>query len=91
MTEQPEHQLAVIRAFLRQRFPGAELIDRSDATAGVHRFILDHGRTSRRTLLVPLILLRDPALAALLTDALVEALKRASARPVTVTARGIRY
>jgi hypothetical protein len=48
-----EHQLTVIRAFLRARFPGAELIDRFDAEATAHRFTLDPGRTSKRTLLVP--------------------------------------
>ena len=85
------HQLAVIRAFLRQSFPGAELIDRFDTEATAHRFTLDPGRASKRTLLVPRALLEDPALAALLTAALVEALKRAGARPVTVTAKGIRY
>jgi hypothetical protein len=95
MTDSPaplaEHQLTVIRAFLRQRFPGAELIDRLDVEAKAHRFTLDPGRTSKRTLLVPAALLEDPALAGLLTEALVVAMKRAGARPVTVTAKGIRY
>jgi hypothetical protein len=86
-----EHQLTVIRAFLRARFPGAELIDRFDVEAAAHRFTLDPGRTSKRTLLVPRALLEDPALAALLSEALVVALKRAGARPVTLTAKGIRY
>ena len=81
----------MIRAFLRQSFPGAELIDRFDAEATAHRFTLDPGRTTKRTLLVPRALLEDPAIASLLTVALVEALKRAGARPVTVTAKGIRY
>jgi hypothetical protein len=48
-----DHQLAVLRAFLRQSFPGAELIDRFDAEAAAHRFTLDPGRASKRTLLVP--------------------------------------
>jgi hypothetical protein len=95
MTDSPaplaDHQLTVIRAFLRQRFPGAELIDRLDVEAAAHRFTLDPGRTSKRTLLVPAALLEDPALAGLLTEALVVAMKRAGARPVTVTAKGIRY
>lgn len=86
-----EHQLTVIRAFLRQHVPLFELIDRFDAEAKAHRFTLDPGRTSKRTLLVPAGLLEDPALGALLTEALVEALKRAGARPVTLTGKGIRY
>jgi hypothetical protein len=86
-----EHQLAVIRAFLRQHVPLFELIDRFDAEAKAHRFTLDPGRTSKRTLLVPATTLEDPALAGLLTDALVLAFKRAGARPVTVTTKGIRY
>jgi len=36
-------------------------------------------------------LLEDPALTGLLTEALVVALQRAGARPVTLTAKGIRY
>jgi len=86
-----EHQVAVIRAFLRQRVPLVELIDRFDAEATAHRFTLDPGRTSKRTLLVRRTLLEDPALAALLTEALVVAFKQAGARPVTLTAKGIRY
>jgi hypothetical protein len=83
--------LDVVRAFLRARFPGAELIDRFDAEATAHRFTLDPGRATRHTLLVPRATLDDPAIASLLTEVLVEALKRAGARPVTVTAKGIRY
>jgi hypothetical protein len=86
-----DHQLTVIRAFLRQRFPGPELIDRLDTEAAAHRFTLDPGRASKNTLLVPRALLEDPALAARLTEALVVAMKRAGARPVTLTAKGIRY
>lgn len=86
-----DHQLTVIRAFLRHRVPLVELIDRFDAEAEAHRFTLDPGRTSKRALLVPAALLEDPALGALLTEGLVEAMKRAGARPVTVTAKGIRY
>ena len=86
-----EHQLNVIRAFLRKQFPGSELIDRFDAEATAHRFTLDPGRTSKRTLLVPRATLEDPATASLLNEVLVEALKRAGARPVTLTAKGIRY
>ena len=86
-----DHQLTVIRAFLRQAFPGAELIDRFDVEATAHRFTLDPGRSSKRTLLVPRALLEDPALAAMLTERLVEAMKRAGAKPVTLTAKGIRY
>jgi hypothetical protein len=86
-----DHQLTVIRAFLRHRVPLVELIDRFDAEAEAHRFTLDPGRTSKRTLLVPAALLEDPALGALLTEALVEAMKRAGARPVMLTAKGIRY
>ena len=90
MPPRAEHQLTVIRAFLRQHFPG-ELIDRFDVEAAAHRFTLNPGRTTRHTLLVPRALLEDPAIGSLLTEALVEALKRAGARPVTVTAKGIRY
>ncbi len=86
-----EHQLTVIRTFLRHRVPLFELIDRFDDEAKAHRFTLDPGRTSERTLLVPAALLEDRALPALLSDGLVDALKRAGARPVTVTAKGIRY
>jgi hypothetical protein len=86
-----EHQLSAIRAFLRHRVPLVELIDRFDDEANAHRFTLDPGRTSKRTLLVPRATLEDPALAGLLTEALVVALKRAGGRPVTVTAKGIRY
>jgi len=44
-----DHQLTVIRAFLRQRFPGAELIDRFDGEADAHRVTLDPGaRASTR-------------------------------------------
>jgi hypothetical protein len=95
MTDPPrplaEHQLAVIRAFLRHRVPLVELIDRFDTKATAHRFTLDPGRTSKRTLLVPVALLEDRALPALLTEALVVAMKRAGARPVTLTAKGVRY
>jgi hypothetical protein len=86
-----EHQLTVIRAFLRHRVPLAELIDRFDAEANAHRFTLDPRGTSTRTLLVPRVLLEDPTLASLLSEALVEALRRAGARPVTLSAKGIRY
>ena len=81
----------MIRAFLRQHVTLVELIDRYDAEAQAHRFTLDPGRTSKRTLLVPAATLEDPALVGLLTEALVLALKRAGARPVTLTAKGIRY
>jgi hypothetical protein len=40
---------------------------------------------------VPRALLADPALGSLLTEALVVAMTRASARRVTLTAKGIRY
>ena len=95
MTDPPrslaEHQLTVIRAFLRHRVPLFELIDRVDAEAQAHRFTLDPGRTSERTLLVPAALLEDRALAALLTEALGDALNLPFARLVTLTAKGIRY
>ena len=86
-----EHQLTVIRAFLRHRVPLFEMIDRFDDEANAHRFTLDLGRTSERTLLVARALLEDRALASLLNERLVDALKRAGGRPVTVTAKGIRY
>jgi hypothetical protein len=86
-----EYHLTVVRAFLRHRVALVELIDRFDAEEQAHRFTLDPGRTSKRTLLVPAALLEDPALAGLLTEALVVALKRAGALPVTLTAKGIRY
>jgi hypothetical protein len=95
MTDRPrslaEFQLTVIRAFLRHRVPLVELIDGFDAEANAHRFTLDPGRTSKRTLLVPRALLEDSILGSLLSDALVDALKRAGAYPVTLTAKGIRY
>jgi hypothetical protein len=81
----------MIRAFLRQHVMLFELIDRFDAEAKAHRFTLDPGRTSKRTQLVPTATLEDLALAALLSEALVVAMKRAGARPVTLTAKGIRY
>jgi hypothetical protein len=63
MTDPPrplaEHQLTVIRAFLRHRVPLVELIHRFDAEAPAHRFTLDPGRTSKRMLLVPAALLED--------------------------------
>jgi hypothetical protein len=43
-----EHQLTMIRAFLRQHVTLFELIDRYDAEAQAHRFTLDPGRTSKR-------------------------------------------
>jgi hypothetical protein len=86
-----EHQLTVIRAFLRHRVSLVELIDRFDPEAAAHRFTLDPGRTTKRTLLVPAGRLEDRTLPALLTEALVVAMKRAGARPVTLTAKGIRY
>jgi hypothetical protein len=81
----------VTRAFQRHRATRVELIDRVDVESNAHPFTLDPGRTSKRTLLVPAALLEDPALVGLLTEALVVALQRAGARPVTVTAKGIRY
>ena len=86
-----EHQLTVIRAFLRHHVSLVELIDRFDAEAEAHRFTLDPGRTTKRTLLVPAALLEDQTLPALLTEALIVAMKRAGGRPVTFTAKGIRY
>jgi hypothetical protein len=86
-----EHHLTVIRAFLRHRVPGIELVDWFDADANAHRFALDPGRASARTLLVPRALLEDPALGSRLNEALVDALTQAAARPVTLTATGIRY
>ena len=80
----------MIRAFLRHRLALVELIDRFDAEAKAHRFTLDPGRTTKRTLLVPAALLDDRTLPALLTEALVVAMKRAGARPVTLTAKRIR-
>jgi hypothetical protein len=86
-----EQRLNVVRAFLRKSFPTAELIDRFDTEATAQRFTLDPGRASRRTLLVPRAMLEDPELASLLSERLVDAMKRAGARPVTLTAKGIRY
>jgi len=86
-----EHQLTVIRAFLRHRVPGVVLLEWFDADANAHRFALDPGRASARTLLVPRALLEDPALGSRLNEALVDALTQAGARPVTLTATGIRY
>ena len=86
-----ERQLNVVRTFLRKHFPAAELIDRFDVEATAHRFTIDPGRTSRRTLLVPRAMVEDPALGSLLSERLIDAMKRAGARPVTLTAKGIRY
>ena len=86
-----EQRLNAVRAFLRKSFPAAELIDRFDTEATAQRFTIDPGRASRRTLLVPRALLDDPALASLLSERLIDAMKRAGARPVTLTAKGIRY
>ena len=86
-----EERLNAVRAFLRKSFPAAELIDRFDAEATAQRFTIDPGRASRRTLLVPRAMLEDPALVSLLSERLVDAMKRAGARPVTLTAKGIRY
>ena len=86
-----ERRLDVIRAFLRTHFPASELIDRFDAEATAQRFTLDPGRTSKHTLLVPRETLEDTGLESLLTQRLVEVLKLAGTRPVTLTAKGIRY
>jgi hypothetical protein len=83
-----EHQLTVIRAFLRHRLSLVELIDLFDAEAKAHRFTLDPGRTTTRTLLAPAALLEDRALPALLTETLVVTMTRAGARPMTLTAKG---
>jgi hypothetical protein len=85
-----EHQLIVIRAFLRDRVSFVELVDWFDAEANAHRFTLDLGSTSARTLLVPRALLEEPTLGSLLSETLVDALQRPGARPVTLTAKGIR-
>jgi hypothetical protein len=85
-----EHQLTVIRAFLRHRVPLVELTDRFDAEVNAHRFTLDPGCASARTLLVPRAVLEDATLGSLLSEALIMALQRAGARPVTLTATGIR-
>jgi len=86
-----EQRLNAVRAFLRMHFPASELIDRFDADATAHRFTIDPGRANRRTLLVPRAMLEDPALGSLLSERLIDAMKRAGARPVTLTAKGIRY
>jgi hypothetical protein len=86
-----ERKLDLIRVFLRTHFPGSELIDRFDVTATAQRFTLDPGRTSKHTLLVPRTTLEDTGFASLLTQRLVEVLKLAGTRPVTLTAKGIRY
>ena len=84
-------KVELVRAFLRTRYPGAELIDRFDGETAAQRFTLNPGRTSKHTLLVPKETLDDPDLPSLLTEVLVEALKRAGTRPVTLTTKGIRY
>ena len=86
-----EHKVDLIRAFLRKHFSDAELIDRFDFEATAQRFTLDPGRTSKHTLLVPRKTLEDTGLESLLTQRLVEVLKLAGTRPVTLTAKGIRY
>lgn len=86
-----ERKLNLIRTFLRKHFPGAELIDRFDTDAMAQRFTLNPGRTTRHTLMVPRRTIEEPDLVALLTEVLVEALKRAGARMVTLTTKGIRY
>jgi hypothetical protein len=84
-------KVEVVRAFLRTHYPGAELIDRFDGETEAQRFTLNPGRATKHTLLVPRETLEDPDLASLLTEVLIEALKRAGARPVTLTTKGIRY
>jgi len=86
-----ERKVDLIRAFLRKHFPNSELIDRFDLEATAQRFTLDPGRTSKHTLLVPRPTLEDTGLESLLTQRLVEVLKLAGTRPVTLTAKGIRY
>ena len=86
-----ERKLDLIRAFLRTHFSKSELIDRYDVEATAQRFTLDPGRTSKHTLLVPRQTLADVGLESLLTQRLVEVLKLAGTRPVTLTAKGIRY
>jgi hypothetical protein len=86
-----EGKLDLVRAFLRKHFPGCELIDRFDFEATAQRFTLEPGRAARRTLLVPRETLEDSALGSLLSERLVEALKRAGGRRVTLTIKGIRY
>ena len=86
-----ERKLDLIRAFLRKHFSNSELIDRFDLEATAQRFTLDPGRTSKHTLLVPRATLEDTGLESLLTQRLVEVLKLAGTRPVTLTAKGIRY
>ena len=84
-------KVELVRAFLRTHYPGAELIDRFDFETTAQRFTLNPGRTTKHTLLVPKETLEDADLASLLTEVLLEALKRAGARPVTLTTKGIRY
>ena len=86
-----ERKLDLIRAFLRKHFSNSELIDRFDLEATAQRFTLDPGRTSKHTLLVPRATLEDTGLESLLTQRLVEVLKLAGTRPVTLTTKGIRY
>ena len=86
-----ERKLDLIRAFLRKQFSNSELIDRFDVEAKAQRFTLDPGRTSKHTLLVPRQTLEDTGLESLLTQRLVEVMKLAGTRPVTLTAKGIRY
>ena len=87
-----EAKLDPVRAFLRKHYPTSELIDRFDFETTAQRFTLDPGRRdSSHTLLVPRETLEDTGLEALLTERLVEVLKSAGTRPVTLTAKGIRY
>lgn len=86
-----ERKLDLIRTFLRKHFANSELIDRFDSDAAAQRFTLDPGRTTKHTLLVPRQTIDDTGLESLLTQRLVEVLKLAGTRPVTLTAKGIRY
>ena len=90
-TPPDERKVDLIRVFLRKHFSNSELIDRFDLEAKAQRFTLDPGRTSKHTLLVPRKTLEDTGLESLLTQRLVEVLKLAGTRPVTLTTKGIRY
>ena len=80
-----------MRAFLREWFPGSEVIGRFDVEATAQRFTVNPSRSTRHTLMVPHETLEGAGVTSLLTERVVEAMKRAGARPVTLRARGIRY
>jgi hypothetical protein len=84
-----EKRLQIVRAFLRQHFPNHEVTEQFDFDKTAQRFKVEDEGT-RHILVVPKAALEDAGvLETLLTDSLVEALKRAGAAPMVLTAKGL--